>query len=422
VRRLAIVTGGLLITTAVVSAETTAAGAAVGPPLRAPAVAKPVKARKKKPVRVPQGPRFNRPSGNLRQQGSIDLYIKKLIEHAAKGSEIDLSLFRLNTSGMAKALAKAKRRGVKVRIVLDHAASDKHPKVLAYLKRNLGTNKRKASWVDLCPKDRGCIAPAVPGKTGDLGAKNHNKFYAFSHTYDSRNVVVQTSGNASAGMYAQWNDAITATDRKIYNAYRGYFYALARHRTNGDYYRVTRSGGLAVSFFPKATGDPIVSDLDKVRCTGGTRIRLSSGIFDRATVARKLSELDDAGCQVQVVSGSFGGPARKELSRGGAHGGAEVRFFDHQKVSAHSKYLLIDGYYDGRRRKVVMTGSHSYTNAALRHNDEAMFTVRNAGVHDAYVRNFNQVFGSAKGRLRITPWLEAENVPTAPDGAVDDDG
>ena len=28
-----------------------------------------------------------------------------------------------------------------------------------------------------------------------------------------------------------------------------------------------------------------MSDLDKVRCTGGTRIRLSSGIFDRAAVA-----------------------------------------------------------------------------------------------------------------------------------------
>ncbi|MBO2452212.1 hypothetical protein J4573_34340 [Actinomadura barringtoniae] len=403
-----------------VSAEATAASAASTPALVKPMTGK--KNKKRKPVLVPQGPHFNKPSGNLQQQGSIDLYIKKLIAHSAKGSEIDLSLFRLNTEGMAKALVAAKRRGVKVRLVLDYGAAFKHPNVLAYIKRNLGTDKRKASWVDMCPKDRGCIAPAVPGKTGEYGAKNHNKFYLFTHTYDSRNVLVQTSGNATGGMYAQWNDSITLTDRKLYDAYRGYFYALSKHKANGNYFREVRSGTSKVSFFPKATGDPIVYDLNKVRCTGGTRIRLSSGIFDRAEVAKKLSDLDAAGCEVQVVSGSIGVPARKELSRGGPHGGADVRFFDNQVASAHSKYLLIDGYYDGRRRKVVMTGSHSYTNAALRHNDEAMVTLENATVHDAYVRNFNQVFGLAKGRLHITSWLVNENVPTPPEGAVDDAG
>ncbi|GLZ12250.1 hypothetical protein Acsp04_24850 [Actinomadura sp. NBRC 104425] len=421
--RLGLVSGGLLVALAVGGVDVATAGGALAQPstgaLTGKAAAKPKKKTKKK-YYVPQGPRFNLPTGTKTQQGALDLYIKKLIRNTPKGAEIDVALFRLNTAGMAKELVRAKRRGAKVRVVVDSDSPNKRRYVYDYLRKNLGTSTRRSSWIVTCPKGRGCIAPKVSGQWG----KNHNKFYAFSRTYSSRNVVVQTSGNATGGMYVQYNDAYTLTDAKLYKAYRKYFYDLAKRRANGNYFRTYRSGYRSVTFFPKASGDPIADVLDKVSCLGGTRVRLSSGLFTRTAVAKRLSKLDDAGCDVRLVSAEFGESTLKALRQPGRNGGPQARFFTSKQTrEAHSKYLLIDGWYNGRRRKVVMTGSHSYTTAALRYNDEAMLTIESTSVYDAYLRNFNRVFGAAAGRLYVLASVPAPNVPTVPDSTPEtDDG
>jgi phosphatidylserine/phosphatidylglycerophosphate/cardiolipin synthase-like enzyme len=394
VRRFAMVSGGLCAALVLTSSPAVAA----------------------KKVYVPQGVRFNNPVGNLAQRGAIDLYLKKLIRHTPKGAEIDVSVFRLTTKGMAAELVRAHRRGAKVRVIVDYDSLVQKRSTYDYLRRNLGGDTRRASWILVCPKGRGCIAPKVKGEW----SKNHNKFYAFSRTYDSRNVVVQTSANATGGMYAMFNDAYTMTDAKLYRAYRGYFYALAKRRPNADYYRTVRSGARSVSFFPKAAGDPVADVLDRVGCAGGTRIRVSMGEITRSGVATRLSRLDDAGCDVRVVSGRVGINALRPLIIPGRHGGPQVRFFTGaQKVESHSKYLLIDGWYNRHRTKMVLTGSHNYTTDALRHNDESLLTIRNGAVHDAYVRNFNTVFAAAKGKLSLFPWLRSLTSVQPP---ADEDG
>ncbi|MFC6884323.1 MULTISPECIES: phospholipase D-like domain-containing protein [Actinomadura] len=425
-RRIAIASGGVAIAAALVVTDVGTASAAVpatpaasparpATPAKAAKTAKGAKgkAAKRKKYYVAQGPRFNLPTGNAYQQGAIDTYVKKLIRHAPAGSEIDVSLFRLQTDGMARELVRAHKRKAKVRVVIDSDSLKKRGHVYTYLRKNLGSSTKRRSWILTCPKGRGCIAPHVKGQW----SKNHNKFYAFSRTYDSRNVVVQTSGNATGGMYNQYNDAYTMVDAKLYTAYRRYFYDLAKRRPNGNYYRTRSSGMRSVSYFPKASGDPIVDALKKVSCKGGTRLRLSSGMFTRTSVSRQLSKLDDAGCDVKVVSGSLGESAAKALAKPGPHGGPAVHVFTpKQAKQAHSKYLLIDGVYAGHRRKMVMTGSHSYTTAALRLNDESMLTIPYSGTYGVYLRNFNRVYAAAYGRLSIAPWNPTKTVP---DNAVD---
>ncbi|WP_328540287.1 phospholipase D-like domain-containing protein [Streptomyces sp. NBC_00344] len=61
----------------------------------------------------------------------------------------------------------------------------------------------------------------------------------------------------------------------------------------------------------------------------------------------------------------------------------------------HSKYLLIDGMYDGTANKLVWTGSHNYSGPSLRENDEALLKVDDSAYHDAYVSNFNAVKAAA---------------------------
>ncbi|MFC9977808.1 phospholipase D-like domain-containing protein [Spirillospora sp. NPDC127200] len=427
VRRLVFASGGLLLSMAVVSAGGATVSAAPRPPLvpavnnGSPAggkVAAPNKktSAKKKRYYVAQGPRFNWPTGNTAQQGAIDLYVKKLIRNTPKGAEINVSLFRLQTEGMAKELVAAHRRGAKVRLVLDSNTLSARRYVYDYLKRNLGASTKNRSWVLLCPKGRGCIAPKWKGQW----SKNHNKFYSFSHTYDSRNVVVQTSGNATGGMYNQYNDSYTSTDARIYGAYRKYFYDLAKRKADGNYWRTYNAGFRKTSFFPKATGDPIVDVLNRVSCSGGrTWVSITMGILAREQIAKKLAALDDQGCHVKVVGGQFGSSAVGELTRPGRNKGPEVRYFTGaQKQHAHSKYLLIDGLYSGKRHRLVLTGSHSYTWDALRWNDEAMITIDHAWTYGRYLSNFNLVFAAAKGRFTMSPLIAP---PTVGDNTPDND-
>jgi len=64
--------------------------------------------------------------------------------------------------------------------------------------------------------------------------------------------------------------------------------------------------------------------------------------------------------------------------------------------SVHSKYLLIDGMYNGAPdRKIVWTGSHNYSDNALRDNDETLLKVDDATVFDAFLENWLKLKSAA---------------------------
>ncbi|MCO5999138.1 phospholipase D-like domain-containing protein [Actinoallomurus rhizosphaericola] len=344
------------------------------------------KKKKKKPS-VRLGPIFNTPTGSKSKQGAIDSQITHLIAGAPKGAAIYVAMYHFYTKSLATQLINAKKRKVNVRVVLDHDSAGS----AAYktLKKSLGSNRKKSSWVTLCAKDRGCIASQF----------NHNKFFLFSTTLGSKNVVLQTSANATdVAREQQWNDALTLKSASVYAAYRHYFYDLAKQHHTGNYHRIVHAGKYRVDFFPWAADDPISQDLDKVSCTGGTHIRIVMGFFFWKPIAQRLWKLDDEGCRVQVVVGSVGKSALRELTRpGGRHGGPEVRYLpEGGQAYEHSKYLLLDGRYQGKNQKVVITGSVNYTNVAFHAHDEAMITIADAGLEKSYVTNFATVFGRGK--------------------------
>ena len=68
------------------------------------------------------------------------------------------------------------------------------------------------------------------------------------------------------------------------------------------------------------------------------------------------------------------------------------------KAGLHSKYLLINGVYDGAsRKKLVFTGSHNYTYPALRANDETLLKIDNAALYDQYKANHDQLMSYCAG-------------------------
>lgn len=376
--------------------------------LAAGAIAAPAAAAGSDPI--PQtGPIFNSPVSGTAKRDAISTRVAHLIAGTPKDSRIAIAMYHFSSMDTAAQLVAAAKRHVSVQVVLDHEST-------AYaafkrLKRGLGTDTKKASWVVVCDEDRGCIGPEF----------NHNKFFLFSTTGGAQDMVVQTSANATDGARdTQWNDALVLRDPAVYAAYLSYFQDLAAQHHKLDYHRTVQAGRYRLDFFPWAKGDPISQALDQVSCTGGTRIRLSLGHFTWGPIARRLWKLDDAGCQVQVVFDIIGPKTLGALTKkGGRHGNPETRYLTEggRTTYAHSKYLLIDGQYQGRPQKVVFTGSNNYTTVGFHGHDEAMITVADPQLEQEYAGNFDAVFKHGRTAKSASSVPEAVLEPPDPEDA-----
>ncbi|MCB5177933.1 phospholipase D-like domain-containing protein [Streptomyces antimicrobicus] len=219
------------------------------------------------------------------------------------------------------------------------------------------------------------------------------------------------------------------------------------------------AGNAKVYFFPRQEQDVIVGilqtvgraapgqDTGQLDCGGNTpgvagtkdgrtKIRVAQGHFNRPRVAEMLWKLADAGCHVEVVYRQLDNtwnvaktppstqpgtvvpdddtkprPPRVSdwLTRTTGKGRIALHQLDNDGrygidpltkrplgTSTHNKILLVEGSYDGiKDKKIVYTGSHTYTQSALTLNDEALLkyddTAPKAPVFSAYVTYFDQL-------------------------------
>ncbi|OAR25848.1 hypothetical protein A8W25_09955 [Streptomyces sp. ERV7] len=382
---------------------------------------------------------FNNPTGDTAAQDAVFGHIARLVDGAQQGSDIKMSMYVLGSDYLAARLTAAHQRGVNVQVVLDHesllhwAGKVTYPKLVEGLKPATGSG---TSWVRVCAENQACLAKD-PNPGDSFHGVNHNKFVLFSRTTGSStgtvpvdDVVVQTSANQTPwDRQHAFNDALTvAGNTALYAAYTGYFNDLASAQAGtkaqvADYPTEYPAGNAKAYFFPRAASDPILNILNTVdnpvsgqaACNGNsaghgtedgrTVVRVAMHQITRPEVAKKLWELDDAGCYVDIVYRYLdvqgaGTVIADQLSKPTRFGGIALHRLDdaddgdgnpatNNAMATHSKYLLIDGTYLGKAdQKIVFTGSHPYTKSALTTNDEALLKYDDAAVHDAYRENF----------------------------------
>ncbi|MFE0647408.1 phospholipase D-like domain-containing protein [Streptomyces sp. NPDC059534] len=383
---------------------------------------------------VTTGAVFNDPSStDAAARGRILFHLADLVDGAEPGSSVRISLYLFQSQYLADKLGAAHRRGVTVQVVLDHDSKSTGADSLA---SQLAAPGAADSWVRSCRNQEACLA-LDPGTTatdpdGWYDNVNHNKFFLFSRTRGKGtvpvdNVVVQSSGNLTGQDFGWWNDALTvAGNRELSDAYTTYFTAQAAAAAGqapqvADY-GDTQAGKAKVYFFPKSGSDTVVNILKTVApagtanpCQGNgpgfgtsdgrTRIRIAQGHITRPEVARQLWELAQAGCHVEIVYRSLdnwsadGQPMSQVANWLTRPVTGKGRVVLHQLdndgrggTDSHTKYLLIEGtYLGGVDKKIVFTGSHTYTVTALKYNDEALLKYednQDTSVFDAYVRNF----------------------------------
>ncbi|CAL9445166.1 phospholipase D-like domain-containing protein [Streptomyces albus] len=362
------------------------------------------------------GPVFNQPDGTRAQQRAIRSALLTRIKGAAPRSTVKVALYHFWDAGIARALAgahTAKKRRVNVQVMLDESSVSAMPSSTSYgiLRKALGTDRRKRSFVGLCPKNRSCLGDPAAG-----ASIAHNKFWLFSDTGGLRNVVVQTSSNLSSGSYSKfWNDALVVAHAGTYTAYSRYFDAVAKADWRAWRYTRRTAGPYTGYFFPRPHGgDTVTGILDNVTCRWRdaqgehrTAVRLAMFKLTRQAVADRLRSLQRQGCAVDIVyaetdsADSTGSPGTWETLH--QPGGPTVRCLHYDddgdpgtsRQVVHSKTLLITGRYAGARRALVWTGSHNYSGPALTKNDETLLKVDSPAVHDAYLQRFRALRASA---------------------------
>ena len=187
----------------------------------------------------------------------------------------------LNSKASADALLAARRRHVQVQIVMDgNDAYTNQARRLerAFNKDNIDVNTgqppvdkhgRPLKWGPDQSFVVFCKGSCRGGKAND-----HAKFYAFTQTGTAHDVVMVSSSNLNAGGAAKgWNDMYVIKDRPaILKEYAGIHAEMAQDSPNdGDTYHQYVNGPFVSRFYPKASGsDPVVNDLQKVRCHGAT--------------------------------------------------------------------------------------------------------------------------------------------------------
>ncbi|PKH43367.1 Phosphatidylserine/phosphatidylglycerophosphate/cardiolipin synthase [Nocardioides alpinus] len=409
---------------------TTGVAAAAAPVL---AARKPGKPNKK--WKVPTGPKFNNPMVP-KNRFVIERHVLRAIRNTPRGEKITISAYSLDRQVFADELIRARKRGVKVQVLLnDHLV----PNAQVRIQKVLGHNTKKKNFLKRC----------VSGCRADENEFNnlHSKFYLFSRTGRNRNVVMLGSYNMTLNAVRwQWNDLFTMVGKKtLYDQFTALFNDM---RPDWDKRRATYTfcdSGLVCPagdlqkyhnvVFPRATtptDDVIIDILNNVQClyvdaTGVQRrtlLRLSMHTMRGGRgnyIAAKLRDLYAQGCNLRVNYGLMGFHTKQQIGAPTARGRVPLRStgfnlrddvptgdpeIDNMPEAieryTHHKYFVLKGSYKGViDSNIVWTGSTNWSSLGTP-QDEILFTIHGRGVVRDYIDNFDLMWEKPYSRDAYT--------------------
>ncbi len=339
------------------------------------------------------GATFNRPVGTPVQQRAIFTVVNHSIDAAPAGSTIRIAVFSFSEKATADKLIAAHSRGVNVQLIFDdHIVYAQE----ARLRSALGANPNRLSFTVLCHL-------SCRGTSGNM----HDKLFLFSQAGRAQNVVMVGSDNLTGyNAERQWSDMYTVVDdAALYFTYAGVFDQMKYDRAVTRPYIRADVNGFEPQFYPAPgvtqTTDPVLGALDQITCTGvpagagskgRTTVRISHHAWNGTRgvyLARKVAALETAGCDVRVIYGvGMGAGVKRVLSRARVPLSAGT----HKGIRTHEKYLLVNGWYGADpTSKIVWTGSHNWSDGALR-RDDLIVRIESPTAYGQYLANFNDIW------------------------------
>ena len=339
------------------------------------------------------GATFNRPIGTSAQQRAIFTALNNQIDATPAGATIRIAVFSFAETATADKLIAARQRGVNVQLIFD----DHHIyPAEAKLRTAFGKDPNALSFVIYC--HRSCRG---------TGGNMHDKIFLFSQAGQASNVVNVGSDNITRhNAEDQWSDMYTVVDDPaLYFTYSGVFEQMKYDSPMGKPYFRADVNGYEPQFYPypgaKQATDPVYDALSQIQCNnvptgfgynGHTVVNISQHAWNGPRgiyLAQKVAGLQQAGCVVKVIYGvGIGRTVKSVLAKAGVPMSAGT----HKGIRTHEKILLVNGWYgDNPSSQIVWTGSHNWSDGALR-RDEVIFKVENPDAYAAYHANFRDIW------------------------------
>ncbi|WP_304064097.1 phospholipase D-like domain-containing protein [Pedobacter glucosidilyticus] len=351
-------------------------------------------------------------ASTIAREGTSTVILDRLIslvDNTPAGEQIRISIYLINYQPLMDALKNAETRGVNIKILVDMSRSDSQE-----------TNATSLPWLQT-----NLAASEVVATVNDVSTLsiNHHKYALFSKVNTSAglvsNITFQTSHNFTTSDAKKVQDAITFNDAGIYNVFLSNWqmmrsYAAAGMKNNFNYtvYEDV-ANGLRAEFFPKISGgsfigqDNVLENLDAITDVANAKIRIAMSDWSdlRVAIVDKLIALKNQGATIEVYAKDAAGTQVQSKLRQLQQLGATVRIFNLEsgsdaKFNIHAKMMLIEGTWKGQANsKVIITGSHNYTDPALKANNEVLVYLLNSPV-------FNQYHTYFEGLKTVVPTVQ----------------
>jgi phosphatidylserine/phosphatidylglycerophosphate/cardiolipin synthase-like enzyme len=271
---------------------------------------------------------------------------------------IDMAVFEFSLMRVAKALVRAKERGIKIRMVYDNQ-EEEQPAIKHLVKNGLSI------------------------RSDARAAYMHNKFMVI----DGRIVWTGSTNLAAGGIYVADNNAISFTHEPLAAEFtkefeemfvEGQFGPRSPRNTNEDWMLVDRGVKLQVRFAPEGKCMDRVVELVR----GAKKsIRFIAFAYTSKALCDAMVERLGAGVTVEgIFEARHAGWADTKIGPLNA-AGAKVRF-DENPDALHHKVIVIDDRY-------ALTGSFNFSDGADRSNDENLLVIDNRTIARAFVREFD---------------------------------
>jgi len=325
--------------------------------------------------------------------------LKDALKATPAGATVRAATYSISDMNVVKLFTDAKRRKVHVKFTSWTKAQKASPKQIGKLKRALGTNTEKSSYLKLC---RGsCYI------SGSDSASQHAKIVTISSVINTkgkrvRDIVFITSANFSkAAVTRTWNHTqLIVGCSKIYKALTAYMDGMRHDKTKRNFRPVTACG-YTLFLYPSAhLKNQAIETLKDVKCkaTKSTKtvVRVMMYVWpsSQRVAAKQLAMLHKQGCNVRVIVTS--GTTNK--GNVGVMRKAGVTVYD-AKVKdryLHAKLVVISGRVGKKLVDQVITGSANFSVAAIRRNNETQLVIRG----EAHVREALNFFDRVAKKSR----------------------
>jgi phosphatidylserine/phosphatidylglycerophosphate/cardiolipin synthase-like enzyme len=337
----------------------------------------------------------DRPSGLLR-----DLLAER-IEAVPRGGEIDWVTYYFRDRRLAAELARARERGVRVRVTLDGWPRTPHAntEMIAHLGDVLGEDLHVAR----SPFDAYFWGKAVRPRL-------HEKLYLFSHPEPTAFIGSFNPSGDEPELEPEIIGAIGDQDRghNVLVALRDpelvgplLVHARLLHRTPHSALdrfrpvanRVLASPKLDLHFLPRWRPDPIEQQLE--RCGAGSRVRIAASHMSGPSSLRLLKALAARGAAVEILAAASTRRVPLGVERELRSAGISIERIVHPEgFPMHAKFTLIDGGVEA----TVMFGSVNWTEPSRLLNREIAAIATDPSLHERFSERWDEIRNTSASR------------------------